>query len=152
MLPVHALRPLFALFLAWYVSSAFWNDKVAIRRDEVRDMLLNAGALHPDKVAETLLPFDDDDGRSFLMLNLVKQREMADYLASFQSPNKRLQMLERRLDYIASLLALDKRDPSTIALDTISQDLTFDVVSVTPDSRQAFIDKKRAIEQLSQTK
>jgi len=67
---------LYALFFKWYGSGG-----EPIDRKEAFDTLVASGAEKTvaEAMVSSLLPSDDDDGRSFLMLNLVKQRAEASY-------------------------------------------------------------------------
>lgn len=66
----------YALFFIWYGTG---GNPISV--EEAVELLTSSG-LSEELARDTagwILPRDDDDGRSFLMLNLVKQREFPDY-------------------------------------------------------------------------
>ena len=67
---------IYALFFVWYGSGG-----TPISREEAVNLLKSSGfsTESAELTAKRVLPQDGDDGRSFLMLNLVKQREFPDY-------------------------------------------------------------------------
>ena len=70
----------FAVFFAWY-ATPIWRGPSPISVAEAQTLFESAGAstAMARSMAMSLLPNDDDTGSSFVMLNLVKHRQLADY-------------------------------------------------------------------------